>query len=124
MRYVLIALVLTTGCSQERAATVASNPTKQPSPSIAATKAEEKKYLTHDELINLVRGKTQEEVVALIGKPNRTGDEVFDSQTMAIVWTYDEIAKDQFAKEPNKTSKLRFLFSADKKYRVWDIVHN
>ena len=47
-----------------------------------------KKVYTREELRAAVVGKTTDEVLAILGKPNRTSD------SSVISWTYDEISRD------------------------------
>lgn len=64
----------------------------------------EKTY-TREEFKKLVLGKTKEEVIKLIGKPNRTKEDKYLGE-YCLVWQYDGIAKDKDAIELDPITQL------------------
>ena len=74
--FVLVAFILSAGNSK-------------PGASGPGGKAAKKVVYTRDELRTMVMGKTPDEVIAIIGKPSKTNDNLAGSK-----WTYEQISGD------------------------------
>lgn len=95
MRYVvLLVLVLAVGC--EKPATTSDLRTVD-------GKEQARKTYTRDQFRDLLVGKTPDEVVKAVGKPDRTHD-----IAGRIVWHYDGMTTDPATGKPDRTAQVIF----------------
>lgn len=74
-----------------------------PSPADHGSKSAEKKVYLRDEFRSLVMGKTTDEVLAAVGKPDRTQD-----SGSTFFWQYNNLAKDPITGEIDSTTQVTF----------------